>query len=165
MFRRQSLAEIGGFPVDLGPASDYAVYLELARRRAIVFDNRDAVLYRQHESNMSRDGARMLRATLAVLRRERRHLPHGYEQHYEQALWTWRVFYGEQIIQQLRGAVRQHGITRDHLGSIWLLVTECRALVATHLLRKFGRVARGLPPAPVEPRFPARPHTDSKDRL
>ena len=31
LFRRPALHAIGGFPVDLGPAADYAVYLQLAR--------------------------------------------------------------------------------------------------------------------------------------
>jgi hypothetical protein len=163
MFRRESLLAIGGFPADVAPAADYAVYLALARRRCVVIDNRDAVLYRQHETNMSRDSVAMLRATLEVLRRERRNLPPGYERQFHEGMNAWRTFYGEQIIQQLRGATRHGGITRHHLGAIWLLVKECRGLVATHLIRKFTRVARGLPPAPVEPgRFPVLPHTDSK---
>jgi len=165
MFRREPMMRMGGFPANLGPASDYAVYLEMARRHAVVFDKRDAVLYRQHESNMSRDSVRMLKATLAVLRRERKRLPPGYRLQYQRGRRAWCTFYGEQIIQQLRGASRQGGISTQHLGAIWLLLKECRGLVATHLLRKVTRVARGLPPAPVEPgRFPVLPHTDSEGR-
>jgi glycosyltransferase involved in cell wall biosynthesis len=161
MFRRAPLIEAGGFPASLGPASDYAVYLELARRRSVVFDRRDAVRYRQHDSNMSRDAVCMLKATLAVLRRERKRLPPGYALQYQRGIRAWRTFYGEQIVQQLRGASRQGGISRRDLGAIWLLVTQCRGLVVTHFVRKFTRVARGLPPAPVEPgRFPVLPRTD-----
>ncbi len=165
MFRRDPLIGAGGFPSSLGPASDYAVYLELARRGAVVFDRRDAVRYRQHDSNMSRDAVRMLKATLAVLRRERKRLPPGYGLQYQRGVRAWRTFYGEQIIQQLRGASRDGGISRRDLGAIWLLVKECRGLVAMHLVRKFTRVARGLPPAPVEPgRFPVLPRTDAEGR-
>ncbi len=60
VFRRQPLLDIGGFPPALGPASDYAVYLELARAGRVIFDLRQAVRYRQHDSNMSRDAIVML---------------------------------------------------------------------------------------------------------
>ena len=151
LFRRRALVEIGGFPEDLGPAADYSVYLTLARTRRVLFDDRPAVHYRQHESNMSRDVPRMLRATLAVLRRERRHLPARYREQYRAGLRAWRRFYGEQIIQQLRTTTRSGSFSRHELAAVALLVRECRGLVLTHLGRKLTRVARGLPPAEVEP--------------
>ena len=70
MFRRRVLDEIGGFPSDLGPAADYAVYLRLARTGRVRLIPEELVRYRQHETSMSRNPALMLRATLAVLRRE-----------------------------------------------------------------------------------------------
>lgn len=151
LFRRRALVDIGGFPEDLGPAADYAVYLALARTGRVLFEDRAVVRYRQHESNMSRDVPRMLRATLAVLRRERRQLPARYRDQYRAGLRAWRRFYGEQIIQQLRTTNRSGRFSRRELAAVALLVRECRSLVLTHLGRKLTRVARGLPPAEVEP--------------
>lgn len=151
LFRRKPLLDIGGFPLDLGPAADYSVYLTLARSGRVLFENRPVVRYRQHDANMSRDVPRMLRATLAVLRRERRHLPPGYRKHFRAGLRAWRRFYGEQIIQGLRVTTRAGGFASGDLGSVALLVRECPGLVVTHLARKVARVLRGLPPSEVEP--------------
>jgi glycosyltransferase involved in cell wall biosynthesis len=163
MFRREPLTTLGGFPQDVGPASDYAVYLQLARAGCVVFDRRDAVRYRQHDSNMSRDAARMLAATLAVLRRERPRVPARYAAQYRRGLHAWCTFYGEQIIQQLRSAVRGGRIGRRELAGVGLLLRECRGLVITHIRRKLGRIARGLPSTPIEPgRFPPVPPAESR---
>jgi glycosyltransferase involved in cell wall biosynthesis len=151
LFRRRALLDIGGFPEDLGPAADYSVYLTLARSSRVLFDNRAVVRYRQHDSNMSRDAARMLRATLAVLRRERRHLPPGYRRRYRAGLRAWRTYYGEQIIQQMRHASRTGGVTGDQLRNAALLLSACPGVVLTNVGRKLHRVLLGHPPAPVEP--------------
>jgi glycosyltransferase involved in cell wall biosynthesis len=162
MFRREPLAALGGFPADVGPAADYAVYLELARAGCVVFDRREVVRYRQHDSNMSRDAARMLAATLAVLRRERSRVPPRYQAQYRRGLHAWRTFYGEEIIQQLRSAVRRGHVGRRELAGVSLLLRECRGLVMTHMRRKLARIIRGLPSTPVEPgRFPPVPPANS----
>ncbi len=155
VFRRAPLAAIGGFPDRVGPASDYAVYLRLARTSRVLFDARDAVLYRQHGGNMSRDAALMLRATLQVLRAERPSLPPGYGRAYREGLRAWRTFYGEQIVQQLRTALRLRRFGARELAAAGLLARECSGLLVQHIARKLSRVARGLPPTEVEPgRFP-----------
>lgn len=155
LFRRRPLLAIGGFAVDVGPAADYAVYLELARTTRVLFDPREAVRYRQHSGNMSRDPALMLRATLAVLSRERASLPPAYRDAFRAGQQAWRTFYGEQIVQHLRTAVRQRRVGRQELGAAWLLARACSGLLLRHSLHKLSRVVRGLPPAEVEPgRFP-----------
>jgi glycosyltransferase involved in cell wall biosynthesis len=151
MFRREPFVDLGGFPVDVGPAADYAVYLEMARTNRVVFDARPVVRYRQHDANMSRDGARMLRATLAVLRRERSRVPERYRATFREGARAWRTFYGEQIIQGLRLQARAGRFGKEQWKDIALLLEECPALVWTHLTRKLRRVAAGHPPAAVEP--------------
>jgi glycosyltransferase involved in cell wall biosynthesis len=156
VFRREEFAALGGFPPDVGPAADYAVYLELARLRRVVFEERNAVRYRQHRSNMSRDGARMLKATMDVLRRERTRLPPEYEAAFRRGLTAWQVFYGDQIIQQLRIDVRARRFGRQQLHAVVLLLKECPEVALMHFWRKLRRVAGGHPPAEVEPgRFSA----------
>ena len=160
VFRRQPLLDIGGFPPALGPASDYAVYLELARAGRVIFDLRQAVRYRQHDSNMSRDAIVMLNATMAVLRRERPHVPAPHRQQFRRGLDAWRIYYGDQIIQQLRADVRNGAIGRPQLNAIAVLLKQCRGLVLTHLRRKISRLVRGLPPAVIEPgRFEMSPES------
>lgn len=156
IFRRAPLLAIGGFPLIAGPASDYAVYLNLARAGRVVLDPRFAVRYRQHDTNMSRDPVHMLRAVLGVLGRERRQAPPAYVRHFGPARRTWCTFYGEQIIQHLRTDARAGRLGRPQLAAATLLLRECRGLVGRHLARKLTRVAAGHPPAPIEPgRFPS----------
>ena len=156
MFRRGPLLMQGGFPLEGGPAADYAVYLRMARAGRVILDPRCAVRYRQHDTNMSRDPVHMLRAVLGVLAREQREAPPAYARKFAPARRAWCTFYGEQIIQQLRIDARAGRIGVEQLTAVLLLLRECRGLVVRHIGRKAARVAAGHPPAPIEPgRFPA----------
>jgi len=162
MFRTARIAAIGGFPEDLAPAADYAVYLALARQCAVVLQHREIVRYRQHDGSMSRDPVLMLRATLNVLRRERRHLPPSYRKDYRAGLRSWCRYYGEQIVERLRRERRAGASGSWQKAAVWTLVTECPRVLAVHVWRLLSRRARGLRSAPIEPgRFgpevPARP--------
>jgi hypothetical protein len=111
---------------------------------------RNAVRYRQHDGNMSRDPVRMLRATLEVLHRERRHLQPQHLADYEHGLRAWRSFYGEQIVERLRSELRAHRIGRRQLAALALLAWQCPQVMQRHGARKLRRLLRCLPPAPVE---------------
>ena len=151
MFRRARLAEIGGFPSDIAPAADYAVYLALARAGTVGYQPRDAVRYRQHDGNMSRDPVLMLDATLRALRRERPHVPAEYTIDYRIGLRRWRRFYGEQIVEQLRRDWRDGRFGPWQRRAVWTLVHSAPAVLSTHALRKLSRAARGMSSAPIEP--------------
>ena len=151
MFRRSRLAEIGGFPADIGPAADYAVYLALARNEAVVYEPREVVRYRQHGNNMSRDPVVMLTATLGALRRERPHIPKGAWRDYRAGLRAWREFYGEQIVERLRRDWRMGTRGSWQKNAIVTLARQCPRVLARHLSRKASRLIRGLPPAVIEP--------------
>ena len=136
--------------MNLGPAADYAVYLELARAGRVVFDPRVGVRYRQHDSNMSQPSL-MLRATLGVLRLEEPHVPTQYRRRFKSGVRNWCTFYGEQIIQQLRADIRERRYGAAQLDAVLLLVKECRGLALTHVGRKMRRLLGGHPPSEVEP--------------
>lgn len=146
MFRRARLLEIGGFPVDVPAAADYAVYLRLARRQEVLFIPERVVRYRKHAANMSADPVLMLGATLEVLRRERAHLPPGYERAYRDGLRRWRVFYGDQIVERLRLEWRGARRARMLLAGGVFLLRHCQPTAVVHLLRKIARVVRRQPP-------------------
>ena len=165
LFRTAELAAIGGFPPGAAAASDYAVYLALARNSAATFDPRDAVRYRQHNSNMSCDPVLMLRATLAVLREERRHMPPRYAPAYRVGLRRWRVYYGEQIIERLRRERRAGTSGPWQRSAVWTLVTRCPTVFVIHAARKLSRLVRGVPAGPIEPgRFGPEVPAPSKTR-
>lgn len=149
-FRREDLTRIGGFPVDIGPAADYAVYLTFARESRVVVENRPVVRYRQHAANMSRDAARMLDATMRVLDREAPFVPARYLADLREGRRTWCTFYGEQIIQGLRADVRAGELGSGQLRAASVLLRHCQSLALVHLVRKLRRVAAGRGPDRVE---------------
>ena len=144
MFRRRALEEIDGFPPDLGPAADYAVYLRLARNGGVMFVPRDLVRYRQHDHSMSRDPALMLRATLGVLRREARDGPVWARQAICSGQDAWREWYGEQIIERLRSDWRDRRAGWRQALAALTLIQHCPRLVVRRAVSKSRRTGAGV---------------------
>ena len=151
MFRREALRQIGGFPVDVAPTSDYAVYLALARRGLVIHEPRAVVRYRHHPGSMSADPVLMLEATLEVLRRERPHVPPGYREAFSAGERAWRQYYGEQIVHRIRREWRLGRRHRALAAATFALVRWSARVFGLHARRKAWRLLRGLPPAPLEP--------------
>jgi glycosyltransferase involved in cell wall biosynthesis len=101
LYRRNALLEVGGFNESLPAAEDYEIYLRMARSHAIASHDNVVAEYRQHDDNMSKDFAFMLRSILAVLRMESKHVP---DRRHAQALragvGVWRTYYGELLLEQ-----------------------------------------------------------------
>jgi len=150
VFRTDAITAIGGFPVDFSAAADYAVYLTLARKAAVVFDAREVVRYRQHAGNMSFDPVLMLQATLGVLRRERRHVAPEYRNDFRDGVRVWREYYGEQIVERLRRERRARVTSTWQKTALLALATQCPRVFARHSLRKLSRILRGARSAPIE---------------
>ncbi|HUS97697.1 MAG TPA: glycosyltransferase [Hyphomicrobiaceae bacterium] len=70
LYRRDLLAEIGGFDVDLPACEDYDVYLRLARVHGVACDPSVVAEYRQHNSNMSANSKLMLSSVLCALEKQ-----------------------------------------------------------------------------------------------
>jgi hypothetical protein len=136
MFRRQPLEAIGGFPVGLGPAADYAVYLALARTGRVRFTSGPMVRYRQHDTNMSGDPALMLRATLTVLRREMQNAPVATRRRIRDGRKTWCEWYGEQIVHRLRTDWRAGRRGAEQLRAVATLLRHCHRVAFRHAWRK-----------------------------
>jgi glycosyltransferase involved in cell wall biosynthesis len=143
MFRRDALLEIGGFPAGLGPAADYAVYLRLARDGRVRFIAQELVCYRQHDASMSTDPARMLRATLAVLRMERRDASPP-RRRIRRGRRQWCDFYGDQILQRLRIDWRSRRFGRWQLRALMTLMQHCPRIMLRHAARKGRLVVSAL---------------------
>jgi glycosyltransferase involved in cell wall biosynthesis len=141
LFDRIALEAIGGFPRDLGPAADYAVYLRLARTNRVVFLPRELVRYRQHDASMSRDPALMLRATIGALRREQRDAPAWARTAIHGGLDAWRQWYGDQIVETLRDDWRAGRLGARQARAVLTLLHHCPRLL---LRRTAGRSRRAL---------------------
>lgn len=156
IFRRDALQAIGGFPLGLGPGADYAVYLRLARTGHVRFVDAPVVRYRQHQSSMSTDPALMLRATLAVLRREWRDTQAALRPDVERGIQQWREFYGTQMVECLRRDVRRGRFGVRQARTLGTLLARCPRLTFRHAVHKL-RLAlgyRGSGRATVPDRYP-----------
>jgi hypothetical protein len=151
MFRRRSIEAIGGFASKIDATADYGIYLQFARSGSVVFDPCDVVRYRNHNGNMSRDPALMLRSVMAVLRRERPAVPVQCRSAFKTGRRTWKRYYGDQIIERFRREWREGGWTPWQIQACWTLLRHCPGVAVKHLMRKTSRVVRGLPPAEIEP--------------
>ena len=140
IFRRDALRAIGGFPQRLGPAADYAVYLRLARDDRVRFIDAALVRYRQHGDSMSTDPVVMLRATLAVLRRERDETDPALRPDIARGVRQWREFYGTQMVDRLRSDLRHRRFGVRQARTLATLLSHCPALALRHMVRKSRRM-------------------------
>jgi hypothetical protein len=145
VFRRQSLEAIGGFAPNIDAAADYRLYLALSRTGAVVYDERDAVLHRQHDGNMSADPALMLRMTLAALRLERPMVPEHRRTAFEHGQKRWKAHYGEQILEQLRRNPRGAARRGWDLEAAWTLLRHCPQLLVRRGATKLFRTIAATP--------------------
>jgi hypothetical protein len=104
LYRRAVFDEVGGFDATLPACEDYDLYLRIARRFPV--GNHDVAVaeYRRYGTAMSDDLARMLRASVTVLRSQRRFVrgSTGLAASYAKGLARWRKYYGQPLAKQLR---------------------------------------------------------------
>jgi glycosyltransferase involved in cell wall biosynthesis len=118
LYRRELLDAAGGFDESLRACEDYELYLRMSRRWPIAQHAELVAEYRQHDTNMSKDYAFMLRSVLTVLRKERAHIPdreHG--RALRNGIQVWKDYYGDLLLKEWgvrRGVRRFLGILRIH---------------------------------------------------
>jgi hypothetical protein len=126
----------------VGPAADYAVYLQFARAGRVRLIPHELVRYRQHDASMSRDPALMLRATLAVLRRERREPPVAMRERIDLGWGRWCEWYGDQIVSRLQADWRARRVGANQVRALMTLLWYCPRVALRHARHKAGRVLR-----------------------
>ncbi len=136
MYRRAALAAAGGFDESLKACEDYELYLRLARRLPIGSHGEIIAEYRQHDTNMSKDYAFMLRSVLSVLRMERPLLS-GAANHeaLHRGVRVWKDYYGNLLLQEWQ---RTRGI-----GRFLRILRLCPRQVARRAYRSLQRRLRG----------------------
>jgi SAM-dependent methyltransferase len=130
MYRRATLQSVGGFNSSVKLAEDYDLYFRIASKFPVNQHDRVIAEYRRHETNMSRNPGLMLKATIEVLRSQRRHIKGNklYRKAYNAGVKNWRSWYGDWLVEYVR--------TRTRKGE-WK-----RAMEGTYLL--FRYYPRGL---------------------
>lgn len=147
MFRREPVERAGGFNPKVNAAADYELYLHIARHHP-VHDHATVVAhYRKHAANMSGNAARMLRETLEVLRSQRPFLEGDGASlaAYREGQRLWQEFYGTQLADEIRTAVRQAEWAAAMSKSATLAKYHPRGLWH-HMARKGKRVLKGVEP-------------------
>jgi hypothetical protein len=101
MYRRAAIESAGGFREHLRACEDYDLYLRLARDWPVLSHDAYCAEYRQHDANMSRDPAFMLKAALAVLRDYRPDAEaRGLFADYRAGIEGWKRHYVETWVQR-----------------------------------------------------------------
>jgi glycosyltransferase involved in cell wall biosynthesis len=140
-WRRQAFETIGAFdPGVADPAADYDLYLRAASRFPVVAHDEVVADYRQHDASMSGRPHVMLASTLAVLQRQRRVASRrpAWEQAWRAGRREWRVFYGEQMVDRFRAAIRRPGGRGEAVRWALRLLRACPQIA----VREMGRKAR-----------------------
>jgi glycosyltransferase involved in cell wall biosynthesis len=109
MYRRSVLESVGGFDTSIEACEDYDLYLRIARNFPIHCHDKVVAEYRQHDSNMSRDSALMLKATLAILRSQRTYIKRHrhYQEAYKIGVRTFQDHYGVLLAWEMLDHVRE----------------------------------------------------------
>ena len=142
MYRRDRLAEMGGFNQALRASEDYELYLRIAHLFKIGSNAGVLADYRQHGSNMSLNIPLMLDSVLDVMRRQRPYLDErtDWREIYKRSVHNWKLFYIEKYLGRVvdrskRGQVRWR-LASDGLRIFWLAPIEFTRVVVIAIFRR-----------------------------
>src|SRR5215208_5330141 len=145
MYRRAVFASVGGFDSSVDASADADMYLRIARRFAVCGHEKVVADYRQHGVNMSGNPARMLRASLTVLRKQRRHVKGNkkYEEAYKAGTRNRRWRYGDRLVEEVRAHAGERECKRTLAGILVLvryypqgIALLSRRRMERHLMRR-----------------------------
>jgi glycosyltransferase involved in cell wall biosynthesis len=157
MYRRDCIAETGGFDASLRACEDYDLYLRLARRYPVASGRECLAEYRRHGSNMSHNIPLMLGSALLVLRRQRVHAGSNrrWRAAYRQGIREWKRYYAQRYKRQLRAAMAGTAPARPILRQAtrmigmapWTALRAAAGGMARIILRREGTHGGGIPRA------------------
>ena len=113
LYRRTVLEELRGFNENLPACEDYELYLRAARSHPVARHEDLVAEYRQHDNNMSKDKAFMLRTVLQVLGTERRKLTRPEQRAaLRNGIRIWRDYYGAPLFEEWKRSRDLHLLAR-----------------------------------------------------
>jgi hypothetical protein len=130
MFRRTVLDIVGGFDTSVNGAADYDLYLRIAREFRVHHHAEVILEYRRHDTNMTQDPTPMLKATVAVLSAQRKHVKANkrYKEAYRIGMRTGQDIYGILLADEVRGRMRKGDWSRAVRGALVLARYHPRGL-------------------------------------
>jgi len=146
IYRRSVFETVSGFDTALEASEDYDLYLRIARQFPIHCHCRMVAEYRRHGANTTCNSELMLKSTLMVLRSQRRQVKgqRPYAEACQAGMRFGQNFYGEQLIQEVRGRMRARPEWRPAVRGVMTLLRYYPLGVVRHLWREFyGRSPGG----------------------
>ena len=163
MFRRSVFDCVGYFDPEYEAGEDYEMLLRVARSYPGAQHRNVVTQYRRHPSNMTRDGAMMLRSMLSVMRKQQPFLAEDAELKlaWRKGVRHWRHFYGAVTIRQalhlamdgrFSAAAQVSIVLFKYLrGDLFSLPWSCRRHALRLLQQKLRRRGTPLPAVIREP--------------
>lgn len=108
VYRRTALDAVGAFQSSAGGSADYDLNIRIARGMPIGCHHQVILEYRQHDANMTRDPAHMLRSAVRVRRREKPHAtgPAAREA-WRAGVREAQAYFGGALIDRIKGDLVQ----------------------------------------------------------
>jgi len=101
LYRWSALDKAGGFDESLKACEDYELYLRMTQNMPVRAHRETIAEYRQHDTNMSKDHAFMLRTVVGVLDKERRRIPdRGHHRALRSGIRVWKDYYGALLLEE-----------------------------------------------------------------
>jgi glycosyltransferase involved in cell wall biosynthesis len=123
MYRRSVFDTVDGFDSSLEPCEDWDIYLRIAGGYPVHHHGEVVAEYRQHDANTTHDSTLMLKATVAVLRAQKKRVRghERYEKACETGLRGGTEYYGVPLADEVREYLRQREWKRAFRGVLVLL--------------------------------------------
>jgi glycosyltransferase involved in cell wall biosynthesis len=134
IFRREVFDKVGGFDTNISPASDYDIYLRIARRCPTHRHEGIVAEYRAYNSSMSADMGLMLRAVIISLRSQQKYVKGDVEREraYMAGLRFWRELYGEPLYNQTSRRILEMGNWKRTIRNLWYLIRYYPQSITLH---------------------------------
>jgi glycosyltransferase involved in cell wall biosynthesis len=146
IFRREIFDKVGGFDTNISPASDYDIYLRIARQYPTHRHNGIVAEYRVYNSSMSADMGLMLRAVIISLRSQRRYVNGDVEREraYGAGLKFWRELYGEPLYNQTSRRMLEIGNWKRTIRDLWYLIRYYPQSITLHGSSRISKLITNL---------------------
>jgi hypothetical protein len=143
--------DVGGFRGGFDAAADYDLYLRIGAAYSIHDHGQPVAGYRRHPASMSGRPARMLRDTLAVMRRNRAAaFQAGRSDAWRRGYRTWQDFYGTELVEEIRAHLRANEVgamLRKVLILAWFAPWVCARELRRTVRRRYA--GRAIPAAEI----------------
>lgn len=105
ILRRDAVVRAGGYGLGFDAAADYDLYLRLTSQRPVCDHGRLVAVCRRHSDATSSEASRLLRDTLAVMRRNQPTDP-KLRIAWDEGYRSWQEFYGTHLVEEIRAHLR-----------------------------------------------------------